>query len=80
MSTTSLESEDERRQLKTNQERVKENHIRQKLILGGTSPEPKCNIEKGAIASTARCMLLNYLNLFPMPAKIVEVIDFMFHD
>ncbi|KAF2363799.1 Ion transport domain [Trinorchestia longiramus] len=45
-STASLESEDERRTLKTNHERVKENHIRQKLILGGASPEPKCNIEK----------------------------------
>ncbi|XP_047738832.1 voltage-dependent T-type calcium channel subunit alpha-1G [Hyalella azteca] len=46
LSTASLESDEERRQLKTNQERVKENQLRQKLILGGAAPETKCNIEK----------------------------------
>ena len=55
-SNSSLDTDEDKRQLKptpelkTNQERVKENQLRQKLILGATTQEPKCNIEKGRLS------------------------------
>ncbi|KAK7070795.1 hypothetical protein SK128_024016 [Halocaridina rubra] len=51
-SASTLEApEDERRHLKGNEERIKENQLRQKLLYA----EPKCNIEKGECGSKRGC-------------------------